>query len=180
MIRCRLLLSPNCFSALNHFWSPSAQQVCLECSFWLCTCPENNLCLVMLHYHFIAWRMCRSQRVQESVLELLEFCIWWVLRWGGRRARFTSIWFTELLFAGSHNNIHWWIENVQTHLTIGTEAIGDISLNFWTVRVSFCSAGQFIQIRLMISFVCCFGLGPSWSLHQLPLLFYLFIYFWQQ
>lgn len=52
-------------------------------------------------------------------------------------------------------------ENVQTHLTIGTEAIGDISLNLWTVRVSFCSAGQFIQIRLMISFVCCFGLGPS-------------------
>lgn len=111
MIRCRLL-SPYCFSALNHFWSPSAQQVCLECSFWLCTCPENHSCLVMLHYHFIAWRMCRSQRVQESVLELLEFCIWWVLRWGGRRAQFTSIWFTELLSAGSHNNIHWWIEGM--------------------------------------------------------------------
>lgn len=50
--------------------------------------------------------------------------------------------------------------NVQTHLTIGTEAIGDISLNCWTV-ISFCCAGQYIQIRLMISFVCCFGFGPS-------------------
>lgn len=65
--------------------------------------------------------------------------------------------------------------NVQTHLTIGTEAIGEIFLNFWTVRVSFCSAGQYIQIRL-ISFVCCFGLGPSWSCHQLPLLFYFFLF----
>lgn len=65
--------------------------------------------------------------------------------------------------------------NVQTHLTMGTEAEGEISLNFWTVRVSFCSAGQYIQIRWTISFVCYFGLGASWSRPQLSLLFFFFL-----
>lgn len=36
-----------------HFWSTSAQQVCLECSSWLCTCPSNVSCVVTLSFHSV-------------------------------------------------------------------------------------------------------------------------------